>query len=71
MDGDGNNKERLLLLSKRMEKLSRRRSSITKRFCLTRAFKREAYFHTKYTLRVLVVYIGDSSVQVPRPHGKY
>ena len=34
-------------------------------------FKREAYYHPKYPLRVLVVYNGDSSVQVQRPHGNY
>ena len=38
---------------------------------LTRAFKGEAYFYAKYPLRVLVVHIGDSLMQVPLPHGKY
>ena len=37
---------------------------------LTAAFKRNAFYHSKFPLRVLVVYQGDSSVQVPRPHGK-
>ena len=36
---------------------------------LSSAFKREAYHHPDYPLRILVRYIGDSSVQVPLPHG--
>ena len=36
---------------------------------LSSAFKREAYHHPDYPMRVLVRYIGDANVQVALPHG--